>query len=87
MRSTGDHDPHRRTLSFVNTVAGKPNGWLVEPDDVDALADALVEAVNDPSARKERADHAKEQSRGAFSWRALAERFDALYTDVPDPAS
>ena len=74
-------------LSFVNTVAGKPNGWLVEPDDVDALADALVEAVNDDAARKERADHAKEQSRGAFSWRALAGRFDALYTDVLDGAS
>ena len=73
-------------LSFVNTVAGKPNGWLVEPDDVDALADALVEAVNDDAARKERAGHAKEQSRGAFSWRALAERFDALYTDVLDGA-
>ena len=53
-------------LSFVNTVAGKPNGWLVAPDDVDALADALVEAVNDDAARKERADHAKQQIRGAF---------------------
>ena len=74
-------------LSFVNTVAGKPNGWLVEPDDVDALADALVEAVNDDAARKERADHAKQQIRGGYSWRALAGRFDALYTDVLDPAS
>src|SRR5207245_1721343 len=59
-------------LSFVNTVAGKPNGWLVEPDDVDALADALVEAVNNDAARKERAGHARQQIRGAFSWRALA---------------
>jgi glycosyltransferase involved in cell wall biosynthesis len=74
-------------LSFVNTVAGKPNGWLVEPDDVDALADALVEAVNDGTARKARADHARQQIRGAFSWRALAGRFDALYTDVLDGAS
>ena len=74
-------------LSFVNTVAGKPNGWLVEPDDVDALADALVEAVSHDAARKERADHARQQIRGAFSWRALAGRFDALYTDVLDRAS
>ena len=74
-------------LSFVNTVAGKPNGWLVEPDDVDALADALVEAVNDGTARNARADHARQQIRGAFSWRALAGRFDALYTDVLDRAS
>jgi D-inositol-3-phosphate glycosyltransferase len=69
-------------LSFVNTVAGKPNGWLVEPDDVDALADALVEAVNDEAGRRERAEQALEQSRGGFSWRSLAERFDALYEDV-----
>jgi glycosyltransferase involved in cell wall biosynthesis len=69
-------------LSFVNTVAGKPNGWLVEPDDVDALADALVEAVNDEAGRRRRAEHALEQSRSEFSWRTLAERFDALYTEV-----
>ena len=56
-------------VSFVNTIAGKPNGWLVEPDDVDALAEALVEAVNDDAARKERAEHARQQIRGAFSWR------------------
>jgi glycosyltransferase involved in cell wall biosynthesis len=74
-------------LSFVNTIAGKPNGWLVEPDDAAALADALVEAVNDGTARKARADHARQQIRGAFSWRALAGRFDALYTDVLDRAS
>jgi glycosyltransferase involved in cell wall biosynthesis len=73
--------------SFVNTVAGKPNGWLVAPDDVDALADALVEAVSDDAARNERAHHASQQIRGSYSWRALAGRFDALYTDLLDRAS
>ena len=87
MWSAGDHDPYWWTLSFVNTVAGKPNGWLVEPDDVEALADALVEAVNDDAARKKRADHARQQIRGAFSWQALAGRFDALYTHLLDRAS
>lgn len=71
-------------LSFVNTVTGKPNGWLVEPDDVDALADALVEAVNDEAARKERANNARQQIRATSSWRALATRFDAVYTDLLD---
>ena len=46
-----------------------------------------AQAVNDDAARKERADHARQQIRGAFSWRALAARFDALYTDVLDRAS
>ncbi|MDH4340533.1 MAG: glycosyltransferase family 4 protein [Thermoleophilia bacterium] len=74
-------------LSFVNTVAGKPNGWLVAPDDVDALADALVQAVNDGAARRERASHGRQQVLDAYSWRALAGRFDALYNDVLDRAS
>ena len=75
-------------LSFVNTVPGKPNGWLVAPDDVDALADALVKAVNDAvPARNERADHAKQQIRGSYSWRALTGRFDALYTDLLERAA
>jgi len=74
-------------LSFVNTAAGRPNGWLVAPDDVDALADALVHAVNDDAARRERADNAREQVRSAYSWQALAGRFDALYTDVLERAS
>ena len=73
--------------SFVNTVAGKPNGWLVAPDDVDALADALVEAVSDDAARTGRAHHASQQIRGGYSWRVLAGRFDALYTDLLDRAS
>ena len=71
-------------LSFVNRVAGKPNGWLVEPNDVDALAEALVEAVNDGAVRKQRAGHAKQQIRDHYSWRTLAGRFDSLYTDVLD---
>ena len=87
MRPAGDHDHHRGPLSFVNTVAGKPNGWLVPPDDIDALADALVAAVNDDAARNDRADNASRQIRGSYSWRALAERLDALNTDLLDRAS
>jgi D-inositol-3-phosphate glycosyltransferase len=74
-------------LSFVNTVAGRPNGWLVPPDDVDALADALVEAINDDATRNERADNATQQIRDAYSWRALAGHFDALYTSLCDRTS
>jgi glycosyltransferase involved in cell wall biosynthesis len=51
------------------------------------LADALVEAVNDDTARKARANHARQQVRGAFSWRALAGCFDALYAEVLDRTS
>jgi glycosyltransferase involved in cell wall biosynthesis len=66
-------------LSFVNTEPGRPNGWLAEPDDVDSLAGALVEAVNDAGVRRERAENAYEQIRAAYSWNHLAERFVDVY--------
>ena len=65
--------------SFVNTVPGEPNGWLVEPDDLDALTDAIVEAVNDGAARRARAANAYRQIRRHYSWHHLAERFVAVY--------
>ena len=69
-------------ISFVNTDAAAPNGWLVEPDDLNALVEALVESVNDPDTRRERGDNAYRQIRAAYSWRSLAERFAAVYESV-----
>jgi glycosyltransferase involved in cell wall biosynthesis len=66
-------------LTFVNTESGRPNGWMIEPDDVEALADALVEAVNDVEGRRERGENAYQQIRAAYSWRVLAERLTATY--------
>ncbi len=66
-------------LSFVNTISGAPNGWLVEPDDEVSLADAIVEAVNDEEERRLRAENAQEQIRGNYSWLALATRFISVY--------
>jgi glycosyltransferase involved in cell wall biosynthesis len=66
-------------LSFVNTEPGRPNGWFAEPDDVDSLADAIVAAVNDADARRERAANAYEQIHAAYSWDHLAERFVSVY--------
>ena len=68
--------------SFVNTVSGRPNGWLIPTDDVDALADALVEAVNNEAGRRERAENAYEQIRGRYSWHTLAHRFAAVYDEL-----
>jgi glycosyltransferase involved in cell wall biosynthesis len=66
-------------LTFVNTESGRPNGWMIEPDDVEALADALVEAVNDVEGRRDRGENAYQQIRAAYSWRVLAERLTATY--------
>ncbi len=69
-------------VSFVNTVPTRPNGWLVPPDDVDALADALVQAVNEEAERRRRGDNAYTQIRADYSWHGLARRFAALYEEL-----
>ena len=65
--------------SFINTRPGAPNGWLVEPDDLDDLADALVEAVNDPEARAQRARNGYASTRREFSWEGIAGRVATVY--------
>jgi glycosyltransferase involved in cell wall biosynthesis len=68
--------------SFINTDAGRPNGWLVEPDDLESLAGALVEAVNDPAARAERARNGYVSTRREFSWETIAQRVARVYEEV-----
>ena len=46
----------------ADIVDAGETGWLVEPDDVDGLANALVEAVNRPSERRRRG---AQRARGA----------------------
>jgi glycosyltransferase involved in cell wall biosynthesis len=57
-------------------------GWLVEPDDTEALADALVAAVNDPDERRRRGEAARTAVRERYSWPALAATIARTYTDV-----
>ena len=68
--------------SFINVDEGRPNGWLVEPDSLESLADAIVEAVNDSAAREERARNGYEVTRRDYSWTTLAERTAAVYDDA-----
>jgi glycosyltransferase involved in cell wall biosynthesis len=54
-------------------------GWLVEPDDVVSLANALVEVVNRPHERRRRGKAAREDVARRFAWPALAERLADAY--------
>lgn len=54
-------------------------GWLVPPDDEDALAAALVEAVTGDAKRAELAEAAYATARVKYSWPSLAERIAATY--------
>jgi glycosyltransferase involved in cell wall biosynthesis len=57
-------------------------GWLVEPDNRDALADALVAAVNDPAERERRGAAARAAATERYAWPALAGRVAGLFDDV-----
>ena len=57
-------------------------GWLVEPDDRDALADALVAAVNDPAERARRGAAARATAVERYAWPALAGRVAELLDEV-----
>jgi glycosyltransferase involved in cell wall biosynthesis len=70
--------------SFVNVVAGEPDGWLVPPDDELALADAMVHAIDLPDERARRGENAARHVRESYSWNGLAERFTQLYERVSD---
>jgi D-inositol-3-phosphate glycosyltransferase len=69
-------------LSFVNTAPGRPNGWLVDPDDEAALAATLIEVVNAAVERRARGEAAYEQIRGAYAWDTVATRVASLYESV-----
>jgi glycosyltransferase involved in cell wall biosynthesis len=57
-------------------------GWLVEPDDTGALADAIVAAVNDPAERARRGEAARREARSRYSWPALAGRLAEVFDEV-----
>jgi len=76
---------HRRPI--IATVAGglpdkvRPgvNGWLVEPNDVDALAHAVEEAASQPSLLADMGARSRAIVEREFSWSVLVGRQIALY--------
>jgi glycosyltransferase involved in cell wall biosynthesis len=61
-------------------------GWLVEPDDLLGLANALVEAVNRPDERRRRGANAAADVADRYAWPALARDVAALYDAARDGA-
>jgi glycosyltransferase involved in cell wall biosynthesis len=67
-------------------VADGKTGWLVPPDGVDALSDALVTAASDREERRARGERAYAESR-RYGWPAIARRLVSLYEELLVPAS
>jgi glycosyltransferase involved in cell wall biosynthesis len=64
---------------MVNLDPVRPTGWLVAPDDVDALADALVEAVDHPGELARRGLAARAQAQANMSWAGRVPGFERAY--------
>ncbi|HWI22148.1 MAG TPA: glycosyltransferase family 4 protein [Baekduia sp.] len=57
-------------------------GWLVEPDDEAALAQAIVAAVDDPEGRSARGIAARRAALEQWSWPSLAAALSDVLADV-----
>ena len=66
-------------LSMVNLDPRRPTGWLVPPDDHDALTEVLTELVNDPSEMTVRGANALAHARADLSWDGLVPQFETSY--------
>jgi glycosyltransferase involved in cell wall biosynthesis len=64
---------------MINVDPFRPTGWLVAPDDVDALADALVEAVDHPGELARRGLAARTHAQTNLSWAGRVADFERAY--------
>jgi len=66
----------------ASIVDDPPSGWLVEPDDVEALAAAMVAAVNDEADRRRRGKRAREEALAHYSWAHIGAELVELVRSV-----
>jgi glycosyltransferase involved in cell wall biosynthesis len=66
----------------ASIVAAGETGWLVPPEDADALAAAIVAAVEDPEERRRRGRNARAAAVARYSWDRIAARTAALLASV-----
>ena len=62
-------------------VADGRTGWLIRPDDEEALVDALVTAARGEEERRARGRRAQTESR-RYGWAEIARRFASLYEEL-----
>jgi glycosyltransferase involved in cell wall biosynthesis len=63
-------------------IVAAGTGWLVPPDDEDALVDALVTVASDGEERRRRGACAYHHSHAHYGWPVIAARIAALYAEL-----
>jgi glycosyltransferase involved in cell wall biosynthesis len=70
-----------RTHGPAAIVADGRTGWIIPPDDEDALVDSLLAAANGEEERRARGRRAQLDSR-RYGWEVIAPRFASLYEEL-----
>lgn len=72
--------------TYIDDEATSPDrcGWLVAPDDEEALAGALVAAASDPAERALRGENGRRRARERFSWANIAHAVAEVYAEAVD---
>ena len=65
--------------SMINLDPSRPTGWLVEPDDVEDLASAMVEVAEQPDEVARRGANAAAHARAELSWDGRTAAFENVY--------
>lgn len=72
--------------SMINLDPSLPTGWLVSPDDVEALADALLQATQTPGELARRGAAALDHARRNLSWTGRVSAVEDAYARATDRA-
>lgn len=76
---------HARGVSDIIEEAGC--GIAVAPDDTDALANAVIELLEDPELQKVMGDKGRRLVEDGYTWRHVAEKMTAVFDQLVRPPS
>lgn len=60
------------------------NGWVVEDDDREGFAEAVITLLEDETLRRRLSENARRTARETFSWEVLIPRYEKVYREVLD---
>lgn len=64
-----------RVGAIPDFVEEGKNGWLVEPGDIQAIADALMKLIDDPEMSRTFGEYSFRLTKERYSWQAVGEHF------------
>ncbi len=68
--------------AMINLDPVRPTGWLVEPDDAEGLAAAMVGVADQPGEVARRGANALAHARAELSWDTRVAAFEAVYSEA-----